>query len=290
MIAVRRSSGSSATARFTVACISSDSTVASGVSEWLMRVATADDPARVIMIGSIDGIRVPVGDNFSYSASKAGLHGLTRALINNMVQGVTTGFEKELDIVGVGYRAEVKGKKEKNVLATLDQVQPVLALAQPVLGAPAHDPDAELHVGAQQLLQAQGARLAVDQGDVVDAEGVLHRGELEQVLEHRLGMEAVLDLDDQAKAVLAVGEVLHVGDALDLLVGGDLDMLRVVPEAEVRDLRLFIRREDLGRAELLQQRVQQDGARDHQVGAARIEALPGFVPFQASPVGLAAAA
>ena len=37
------------------------------------------------------------------------LHGLSRALVNNMVVGVTTGFAKELDIVGVGYRAELKG-------------------------------------------------------------------------------------------------------------------------------------------------------------------------------------
>lgn len=39
------------------------------------------------------------------------LHGLTRTLVANMVQGVTEGFKKELDIVGVGYRAEVKGKQ-----------------------------------------------------------------------------------------------------------------------------------------------------------------------------------
>lgn len=38
------------------------------------------------------------------------LHGLTRALIANMVQGVTDGFKRELDILGVGYRAEVKGE------------------------------------------------------------------------------------------------------------------------------------------------------------------------------------
>jgi large subunit ribosomal protein L6 len=36
------------------------------------------------------------------------LHGLSRALLNNMVVGVTTGFAKELEIVGVGYRAELK--------------------------------------------------------------------------------------------------------------------------------------------------------------------------------------
>ena len=42
------------------------------------------------------------------------LHGLARALVANAVTGVTQGFKKDLDIVGVGYRAEVKGK---NVVA-----------------------------------------------------------------------------------------------------------------------------------------------------------------------------
>lgn len=37
-------------------------------------------------------------------------HGLTRALVNNMVQGVTKGFERRLDILGVGFKSEVKGK------------------------------------------------------------------------------------------------------------------------------------------------------------------------------------
>jgi large subunit ribosomal protein L6 len=39
------------------------------------------------------------------------LHGLTRALINNMVVGVTAGFQKDLEINGVGYRAEISGNK-----------------------------------------------------------------------------------------------------------------------------------------------------------------------------------
>ena len=37
------------------------------------------------------------------------LHGLTRALINNMVVGVSEGFKKELELIGVGYRSEMKG-------------------------------------------------------------------------------------------------------------------------------------------------------------------------------------
>ncbi|MBI1804917.1 MAG: 50S ribosomal protein L6 [Ignavibacteriae bacterium] len=39
------------------------------------------------------------------------LHGTWRALVNNMMKGVTEGFQKKLEIVGVGYKAELKGKK-----------------------------------------------------------------------------------------------------------------------------------------------------------------------------------
>lgn len=47
----------------------------------------------------------------SDSKEHRSLHGLTRSLLANMVQGVTAGFEKHLDIVGVGYRAEKAGDK-----------------------------------------------------------------------------------------------------------------------------------------------------------------------------------
>jgi large subunit ribosomal protein L6 len=50
------------------------------------------------------------------------LHGLARALVANAVIGVTTGFKKDLDIVGVGYRAEVKGK---NVVLALGYSHPI---------------------------------------------------------------------------------------------------------------------------------------------------------------------
>jgi large subunit ribosomal protein L6 len=53
-----------------------------------------------------DGRLDVVRDSDKYSA----LHGLTRALAANAVQGVSTGFIRELDIVGIGYRADVKGK------------------------------------------------------------------------------------------------------------------------------------------------------------------------------------
>src|ERR1700747_1783348 len=65
----------------------------------------------------------PAGINFSLAdgslTAKRGsedpelakYHGLARSLVANAVAGVTDGFKKELDIVGVGYRAEVKGKQ-----------------------------------------------------------------------------------------------------------------------------------------------------------------------------------
>lgn len=52
------------------------------------------------------------------------LHGLTRTLVANMVEGVTTGFVKELDIVGVGYRAEAQGA---------DKLRLALGFSHPVL-------------------------------------------------------------------------------------------------------------------------------------------------------------
>jgi large subunit ribosomal protein L6 len=56
------------------------------------------------------------------SDQQKALHGLARALVANAVTGVTSGFKKDLDIVGVGYRAEVKGK---NVVFLLGYSHPI---------------------------------------------------------------------------------------------------------------------------------------------------------------------
>ncbi len=53
----------------------------------------------------------------------AAVHGLTRALVFNAVQGVTKGWTQELDIVGIGYRAELKGKG--TVVFTLGYSHPI---------------------------------------------------------------------------------------------------------------------------------------------------------------------
>ena len=64
----------------------------------------------------VEGVTIEVVDNKQVVVTRdsddiksRSFHGLTRTLVNNMLIGVTTGFEKILDITGVGYRAEMKG-------------------------------------------------------------------------------------------------------------------------------------------------------------------------------------
>jgi large subunit ribosomal protein L6 len=60
------------------------------------------------------GIRMEQQDGhlvaIRHNDAQAALHGLARALVNNAVEGVTKGWTRELEIVGIGYRAELKGK------------------------------------------------------------------------------------------------------------------------------------------------------------------------------------
>jgi len=59
-----------------------------------------------IKVEQQDGHLVAIREN----DSQAAVHGLARALVNNAVEGVTKGWRRELEIVGIGYRAEMKGK------------------------------------------------------------------------------------------------------------------------------------------------------------------------------------
>lgn len=55
--------------------------------------------------------------------SQAAIHGLARALVFNAVEGVTNGWKKELDVIGIGYRVEMKGKN--TVVFTLGYSHPI---------------------------------------------------------------------------------------------------------------------------------------------------------------------
>ncbi|MEP7146515.1 MAG: 50S ribosomal protein L6, partial [bacterium] len=73
-------------------------------------------PKGTLNLNLVDGIKVDIkGDviqvtrNDDTKKNKA-LHGLFRSLIQNMVTGVNDGFSKKLELIGIGYRAELKGK------------------------------------------------------------------------------------------------------------------------------------------------------------------------------------
>jgi large subunit ribosomal protein L6 len=76
---------------------------------------------------------IPSGINFKVEGDEllaergsddlAALHGLARALANNAITGVTEGFTKQMDVVGVGYKADVQGKK---ILFSLGYSHPIV--------------------------------------------------------------------------------------------------------------------------------------------------------------------
>src|SRR5438445_9866168 len=74
---------------------------------------------RGIRMEQQDGHLVAIRENDSQSA----VHGLARALVNNAVEGVTRGWTRDLEIVGIGYRAELKGKNM--VVFTLGYSHPI---------------------------------------------------------------------------------------------------------------------------------------------------------------------
>lgn len=73
------------------------------------------------------GVQLKQADGFinveRQSDQYAAVHGLARALVNNAVEGVTRGWTRDLEIVGIGYRAELKGKN--TVVFTLGYSHPI---------------------------------------------------------------------------------------------------------------------------------------------------------------------
>ncbi len=122
--------------------------------------------------------------------------------------GVVAGADHGDDLVDVEDRHE----------QAVDQVQPLrgagrvgrrCAGARPRAGGPRYT--------SSRALRPSVWGWPSHQGDVVDPEGLLQRGQPVELLEHGLGHEPALDLDDQLQALLAVGQVGDPGDAGDLL-------------------------------------------------------------------------
>ena len=104
--------------------------VPSGVKVTIGEQLTVQGPRGTLIVPVPAGIRVEQnGGNLDIirdSDEHAALHGLTRALAANAVQGVGPGFTRELDIVGIGYRADVKGRVATFVLGYSHPIEVLL--------------------------------------------------------------------------------------------------------------------------------------------------------------------
>lgn len=93
-------------------------TIPSGVKIEISQSAVkVEGPKGKLALNIVNGIKIEVKDNVIVVSRASDIkehrmnHGLMRALINNMVKGVTEGFSKELEIQGVGFKGQLDGKK-----------------------------------------------------------------------------------------------------------------------------------------------------------------------------------
>ena len=89
------------------------------IADGTVRVKGSKGELSIDVVGELDIVRE--GDEVVVSRANderrnRSLHGLTRTLIANMITGVSQGFTKELDIVGVGYRAAAQGSNKLEIL------------------------------------------------------------------------------------------------------------------------------------------------------------------------------
>jgi NAD(P)-dependent dehydrogenase (short-subunit alcohol dehydrogenase family) len=133
-------------------------TITQGVTPLLEAAATPGDPARVINIGSVDGIRVPALETFSYSASKAGLHQLSRVLANHLGKRNITS------------NALACGPfQSKMMAATLKNFKDVIVSGIPLgrIGTPEDVAGACLFLSSRAGSYVNGATIALDGGCLV---------------------------------------------------------------------------------------------------------------------------
>ncbi len=120
----------------------------------LKAAGTADDPARVINIGSIDGLQVPILETYSYSASKAAVHQLTRHLAKQLAPTVTV-------------NAIAPGPFESKMMAaTLAAAGDQIAASAPMrrIGRPDDMAGTAIYLASRAASYVTGAVLPVDGG------------------------------------------------------------------------------------------------------------------------------
>jgi len=132
-----------------------------------------------------DGVGVAVSDRTivvtrDSDASRArAMHGLTRALVANMVEGVSRGYERVLEIVGTGYRAEEAGKGE--IKFTLGYSHPIVFTLPEGVSAKIEERGTKLTLSAidKQLLGETAARIRrLRPPDAYKGKGIRYAGEV----------------------------------------------------------------------------------------------------------------
>jgi len=108
--------------------------------------------------------------------SERALHGLTRSIISNMVMGVSQGYKKVLDIVGIGYKAQVSGDK---IMLSLGYSHPIEFQLPPGITATTDQKQVQLTltgVDKQQLGQVAASLNALRRPDAYKGKGVRYSG------------------------------------------------------------------------------------------------------------------
>ena len=121
----------------------------------LEKAARADDPARVINIGSIDGIQVPLLDTYAYSASKAAVHHMTRVLAMKLA-------EKRITV-----NAVAPGPFESKMMAaTLDRFRDAIVASCPLgrIGEPEDMAGIAIYLASRAGAYVTGTVIPVDGG------------------------------------------------------------------------------------------------------------------------------
>ncbi|KAL1650878.1 hypothetical protein SLS58_000997 [Diplodia intermedia] len=135
-------------------------TITQLVTPLLEKAAAEGEPARVINIGSVDGLRVPALETFAYSSSKAGLHHLSRVLASHLGKRNITS-----NTLACG------PFESKMMAATLKQYKDVIESGIPLhrIGSPEDVAGACLFLSSKAGSFVNGATIALDGGSVINA-------------------------------------------------------------------------------------------------------------------------
>ncbi|MBM4440192.1 MAG: 50S ribosomal protein L6 [Candidatus Rokubacteria bacterium] len=142
-------------------------------------------PLSTGMTAKVDG-KVMTIERLDDSRTQRSLHGLTRSLVANMVNGVKDGYERKLEIVGIGYRAQMQGK---NIQLALGYSHPVIfALPEGVTAEIEKQVSLTLKGADKALLGETAAKLrALRKPDPYKGKGIKYADE---VIRRKVGKKA----------------------------------------------------------------------------------------------------